>query len=330
MSKKPAILVIIMCCIFVNQSKSQDAEFSQFFNAPLYMNPAFAGVNEGPRFVVNYRNQWAALANAFITYAASYDQNFEGIGGGIGIIAVSDRQADGLLVSNSLSGIYSYQINLSRTFGLRAAGQVTFMQKKINADQLVFSDNLNPDNGSIIPGVSSDLPDITSKGIFDLAGGILFYTKKFYGGISAKHVTAPNESFISSQRTSIPLRMGINAGFEFHSKRSARTQSYFSPNALFVQQNSFKQLTIGAILGIGVVYGGLSYRSAFENGDAVILLMGLHKGIFKFGYSYDATISDLDKSSGTHELSLVLNLHDSQKVQSKRSTKRFTDCPNVF
>jgi type IX secretion system PorP/SprF family membrane protein len=171
---------------------------------------------------------------------------------------------------------------------------------------------------------------MTSRGLVDIAGGILFYTKKFYAGISGKHVTSPNESFISSQTSPLPFRIDGNVGFELHSKKSTKTPVYFSPNLLFSQQGSFKQLNVGAILGVGVFYGGLYFRAAFGNNDAIITMAGLRRGIFKFGYSYDATISNLQNSGGTHELSMVLNFHDSEKLKSKRSTRKFTECPFVF
>ena len=47
------------------QSYAQDLHFSQFYAAPLYLNPAFAGTAGGPRFILNYRNQWPGINNAF-------------------------------------------------------------------------------------------------------------------------------------------------------------------------------------------------------------------------------------------------------------------------
>jgi type IX secretion system PorP/SprF family membrane protein len=327
---KRIIVGIILCRMLAVNAFSQDAEFSQFFNAPLYLNPAFAGVGEGPRFCLNYRNQWAALDNAYLSYTASYDQNFEAINGGIGVLMMSDRQAGGLLSTTGISGIYSYQLNLSPKFGLKAGAQFSYVQKRIDAAQLVFAENINPDNGSITGGISADVPDNTSKGIADIGGGVLIYTKSFYAGLSAKHVTSPNESFYSSQISPWPVRVAANIGIEFRSRKNARTAAYFSPNLLFVQQASFRQLNAGAILGVGVVYAGLYFRSAFANSDAVIVMAGLKRGVFKFGYSYDATVSSLESTGGTHELSLVLNFHDSKKVQFRRNTRRFTDCPEIF
>ncbi|MBK9730571.1 MAG: PorP/SprF family type IX secretion system membrane protein [Chitinophagaceae bacterium] len=327
---KRAILGIILFRCFLANTLAQDVEFSQFFNSPLYLNPAYAGVGEGPRFCMNYRNQWAALNDAYVTYTASYDQNIDALNGGIGVLVATDRQANGLLTATGASGIYSYQLNLSKNFGIKAAAQISFVQKRIDASQLIFAENINPYNGSTTGGISADMPDVTSKGIADIGGGIVFYTRSFYAGLSAKHVTSPNESFISSQVSPWPVRIGANIGIELHSKKGAKTPVYFSPNLLFAQQETFKQLNIGAILGIGLIYGGIYFRSAFGNNDAMIFMTGLRKGIFKFGYSYDATISNLESTGGTHELSVVMNLHDSRKVQFKRNAKKFSDCPEVF
>jgi type IX secretion system PorP/SprF family membrane protein len=325
------IAILLILFSWRSAVQAQDLEFSQFFNSPLYLNPAFAGVDEGPRFALNYRNEWAGLNNAYISYAASYDQRFDGIGGGIGVIVLSDQQANGIYTGNSVTGIYSYQVNLSRKFGLQAAAQVSLVQKRIQNDKLVFAENINPNDGTLISTGSADLPDQTSKTFPDFGAGFLFYSPKTYFGFSVKHITSPNESLLSTQDSPLTFRIAGNFGVEFHNKPSKRTPFYFSPNIFLASQSRFKQLTAGAIAGIGVFYGGISYRTTFTNGDATILLAGLQKGIFRFGYSFDATASGLKGStSGTHELSLVVNFHDSEKIKKKRSGKKFSTCPKVF
>jgi len=327
--KGVAIILFFFSWQFTAQA--QDLEFSQFFNAPLYLNPAFAGVKGGPRFALNYRNEWAGLGNAYISYAASYDQHFNVLDGGIGIQVLSDQQANGIYVANSVTGVYSYQINLSKKFSLQAAAQIALVQKRIQNDKLIFAENINPDNGAIVSSGSVDLPDRPSRTFPDFGAGFLFFTQKTFFGIAMKHLTSPNESLLSTQTSPLPYLITGNFGVEFHSKSTKKTPIFFSPNIFVASQSKFKQLTAGAILGIGVFYGGLSYRTTFTNGDATILMAGLQKGVFKFGYSFDATVSGLKGStSGSHELSLVVNFHDLEKVQQKLHTKKASQCPKVF
>jgi type IX secretion system PorP/SprF family membrane protein len=326
--KGVAIILLICCC---KNSLCQDLEFSQYFNAQAYTNPAFTGVDHGPRFSLNYRNEWAALGNAYISYAAAYDQNFPTLGGGLGAVIVRDRQGNGLYLTNSFTGYYSYQINLSRNYGLRAGAQVGLVQHRIATESLVFAENIDPDDGSVVSNNSVDLPDQPNKSFADFGAGFLLYTEKFFLGASAKHLTSPDESLLSSQTSPLPMRWSINLGWEFQSSKRKQADVYFTPNFLFVQQAKFKQLTGGAILGVGLVYGGIYYRSTFANGDAVIFQAGLKKGTFKMGYSYDATVSALKgNGGGSHELALVVNIHDSEKLKEKKRSKIYSKCPEVF
>ncbi|HYV90880.1 MAG TPA: PorP/SprF family type IX secretion system membrane protein [Chitinophagales bacterium] len=320
--------IILFLFSWQSAAHAQDLEFSQFFNAPLYLNPALAGVDIGPRFALNYRNEWAGLGNAYISYAASYDQHFDALNGAIGVLVVSDQQANGIYVGNSVTGIYSYQINFSKKFALQGAASVALVQKRIQSDKLIFAENINPNDGSIISSGSVDLPDRSSRTFPDFGAGFLFFTPKTFFGFSVKHLTSPNESLLSTQTSPLTFRIAGNFGVEFHSKSTKKTPVFFSPNIFLASQAKFKQLTAGAILGIGLFYGGFSYRTTFTNGDATILMAGLQKGVFKFGYSFDATVSGLKGStSGSHELSLVLNFHDSEKVQKKLHTKKASQCP---
>ncbi|MCS6990328.1 MAG: type IX secretion system membrane protein PorP/SprF, partial [Chitinophagales bacterium] len=81
---------------------AQDLEFTQVYSMPVYENPAFAGSEIGPRFSLAHRNQWAGLNNAYLSFAAAYDQWAQALSGGIGLMAVADLQADGLYQRNSL------------------------------------------------------------------------------------------------------------------------------------------------------------------------------------------------------------------------------------
>ena len=70
---------------------AQDPQFSQFYQAPLYLNPGFTGITQQQRFVVNHRIQWPNLPQAFSTYAASYDIFVDELRSGFGIMATTDK-----------------------------------------------------------------------------------------------------------------------------------------------------------------------------------------------------------------------------------------------
>lgn len=54
--------------------RAQDIHFSQIHETPLFLSPANTGFYNGYfRAIANYRNQWAAMNNAFQTGAISLD-----------------------------------------------------------------------------------------------------------------------------------------------------------------------------------------------------------------------------------------------------------------
>jgi hypothetical protein len=120
--RRRAIVGILFAFGCIVTANAQDPEFTQFFNSPLYCNPALAGVGEGAPVLLSITGINGRLrVRPTPTYAASYDQHIEALNGGIGFLCMSDRQANGLLTSTGVSGMYSYQINVSRSFGLKAA-----------------------------------------------------------------------------------------------------------------------------------------------------------------------------------------------------------------
>jgi type IX secretion system PorP/SprF family membrane protein len=95
---------------------------------------------------------------------------------------------------------------------------------------------------------------------------------------------------------------------------------YISPNILYQKQRDFQQFNVGFYAAKPPLIGGLWYRGQ----DAFIALVGLQQGIFKFGYSYDVTVSKLyNASAGSHELSMGLNFACHPKKKRFRTIK----CP---
>ena len=62
-----ALMTVLTSTIVPGEVRAQDAEFTQFYANPVFMNPAFAGSARCPRFVMQYRNQWPAMSGNYVT-----------------------------------------------------------------------------------------------------------------------------------------------------------------------------------------------------------------------------------------------------------------------
>ncbi len=332
------ITLIAACIVFLfNIGYSQDPIFSQFYAAPLQLNPAFTGNTYSPNIALNYRNQWPDIPNAYITYAASVDQFSESLNSGFGLLLLSDQAGDGLLQTNKLSGFYAYKIQVNRELNFKIGTEFTVVQSKLDWDRLVFRDQLDPEFGPISPGGSpfptDELqPDNLTKTYFDFSAGFLAYSKQFYGGIALKHLITPNEYFYptnSNLNTGLPMRVTIHGGAEFiiveGNKR--KPAAFISPNIMFIKQGDFGQINAGAYGSVGRVFAGLWYRHAFSNPDAAIVMVGVRESGFKIGYSYDLTVSGLSNiaggTGGSHEISFIINFEKKRGVD-------YSDCFGLF
>jgi type IX secretion system PorP/SprF family membrane protein len=314
---KKLLLVLIFGMITI-MSMAQDPEFSQFYAAPLYLNPAFAGSVRCPRITMNYRNQWPAILGQFTTYDVEYDQYVSSLSGGIGIMAWKDNAGSGTISTTNFSGIYSYQMNLSREFTINAGFQASYMQKNLDWSKLTFGDEIDPRYGFIY--TTQEVAPQGKSSFLDLSAGILGYTNEFYGGVAVAHLTQPNEGFISAN-TPLPMKITAHFGAMIPMDDSRRNTSYISPNILFVQQQNFQQINLGLYVERGPLVGGLWYRF----GDAIIALIGIQTNGLKIGYSYDITVNKLSNATGgAHEISLSYQF----ECHPRKRRFRTISCPS--
>jgi len=310
----------ILFCLLLSglQLKGQDPIFSQFYSAPLQLNAAFAGNTYAPRISLNYRNQWPELNSTYVTYAVSYDQFFEDLNSGFGIMVLSDDAGQGLLNTNRFSGFYSYRLQINREFFMKFGVEGSFVQTRFDWDRFLFGDAIDPIVGPISPGgtpfPSEEVrPEDLTKNYLDISTGFLVYSSRFYAGVGIKHLNTPNEGLLGineNLNTGLPMRLTFHGGMELTLiEGNNRSQGAFiSPNVMYIRQGAFSQLNAGAYVSYGPFFAGAWYRTTFANQDALIFSAGGGKGIFKMGYSYDITISGLaGQTGGSHEVSLLIN-----------------------
>jgi len=309
---------LAVICGLSFESSAQDPAFSQFYANPLYLNPALAGSAQCPRVILNYRNQWPGIPATFVTYSASYDQYVDALSGGIGLQAYHDRAGTGIINTNHVSGMYAYQLAVDRNFSIKAGFQATYYQRSIDWSSLTFGDQIDERFGFIYN--TGETPIESNVNRIDFSAGFLGFTDRFYFGLAAHHLTEPNESFFQNAESRLPRKYTGHVGALIPLNSAVPEEGSISPNIVYQRQGEFNQLNLGMYLNKGIMTGGVWYRW----NDALIFLVGIYTDAFRFGYSYDVTVSSLGTQTlGSHEISVTMMF----PCRQKRRKFRQMQCP---
>lgn len=315
-----ALMACIIGLLSGNIGRAQDAEYSQFFANPLYLNPALAGAEGFHRAVINYRNQWPGMDKGFVTYNASYDQYIPKMHGGIGVLLNMDNAGNGILKTTQASLIYAYTLRVNYNLFINMALQATFYQRSLDWEMLRFGDQYDPLQGTI--HISDEKPpDFESIYAPDFSAGLVFgYKSAIHGGIAVNHLTQPNMAFYSQHEDRLRMKVTGHLGVNINMQGGSMLFDpvfWISPNILYQQQGDFHQVNAGLyVVRLPVALGGW-YRHNFENADAFIVLVGIiHKNL-KIGYSYDITLSKLKSyTGGAHEISVAWQFGSQEKLRT--------------
>lgn len=342
--------ILVLFVLFAINCWGQDPIFSQFYNAPLQINPAFAGISEDPVVAINYRDQGPGIVQrfgfpngAYTTYAASYDQYFPSANSGVGLLIIGDTAGEGtsggnLISTIGASGFYSYNLNVNDEYFLKFGLEAGFTQSRINWAELCFLDQLQNNPGSSCQTLptgstsSSAPPGNLSQTYFDVSMGMMLYSSRYYGGVSIKHLNTPDYNFYANNSNladGLPVRMAVHGGYQLELDPTQRRTfgAYVAPNFLYVRQADLSQLNLGAIVGYQHFFVGGWYRHAFGNPDAVILSAGTSVGKIKVSYSFDFTVSNLaiNSTRGAHEVGIIYNF---ARPEDKKGN--INDCFSIF
>ena len=319
---RSVFLVAISFFVLTGQGNAQDVQYSQFYSAPLYLNPAFTGATQLTRVGTNYRTQWPALEANYVTLSAYADHFIEDKNSGIGLLIQTDKEGLAGLRSTSFSGLYAYQLPISKNYTLRAGIQAGYVIRDINFSSLTFGDQYDQ-NGFISGPTAEQFDTGAQKNYFDLGTGLLLYNESSWLGVSVAHLTTPNQSLIGED-SPLPMKFSVHAGHKFYFKTGVMGSGMYAedqerslaPTVQYRQQGKFSQLDIGLYytfepLILGAWYRGIPYKQfdSYVNNEAIVFLLGYSKrnkeNILNIGYSYDVTISNLGAASGgAHEFSL--------------------------
>lgn len=312
--KRTLLLLLLVGCM--GSIQGQDFYFSQFYSAPLYLNPAMTGSSEMTRMGINYRKQWPGLEFDFNGYSAFIDHYSFDLKSGIGLAVNSFNEQHLRLSSTEVSFLYSYNLDLSDSWNLRMGSQTSYVMKNGFFDNSLFGDQIDVFNRTIQPGSMDALSHVDPFNYLDLSFGFLATTPDAWFGGSAHHVNNPAIRYSGENRHDLmdakySAHGGVQFDFEPQNYWGEGTQRNMTVMANYIVQGPFSQLDVSSQVLYDQFIAGLGYRgipgiNLMPNQDSIIFLLGfsLDSGLI-IGYSYDWMISNVGMyTKGSHEFSM--------------------------
>lgn len=282
-------IYILLLCPFLGVS--QDIHFSQWYNNPLFLNPANAGQFDGDyRITAHQREQWVSVSVPFSSTSVAFDMPYKSWGFGAQLFR--DQSGSSNLSLTQLSFSLARFVE-SWSFGFHFG----FAQQRIDYSELYFLDA-----GEQIPSLS--------KGYMDFGLGVnntLFISEsELKVGYSLAHINRPNRSFYSD-KDPLAVKHQLTTNFE----KPLSPQWALEPFLYYALQGQQAQCVLGSNISFDIseyYYQDIKLEagSFYRFGDAVGVLIGVNWQSSHLAFTYDWNVSDLVPASnylGAWELS---------------------------
>lgn len=327
------MLIAISALLTSNLCHAQGIHFSQYYNAPLLLNPANTALmpDADYRVGVNYRSQWATIPVPYKTTSAYADfQVFRNKNLtnwlGLGIAFWNDKAGDGNLSLSQFQGLVAYHVQMGESSMLSAGISASSVQRKVDFDKLTFDRQW--DGFVFDRTLSNGEHGYTVKtNYFDLAAGInyaFFPNENVYlkVGFGMAHITQPKESFYG-QTNQLGLRPTANIDLLL----KAGYNVIINPSFYYTNQKGASELLYGTLFKVNVSGTDKTNTSlilgAFHRWDeAIVAEFGMQFNQWTIMTSYDFTVSTLspaNKSQGAFEIGIMYQGFYGEFSRNRRS-----------
>ncbi|HOZ87111.1 MAG TPA: PorP/SprF family type IX secretion system membrane protein [Bacteroidia bacterium] len=304
------ILTCIILSVYIN-GVAQDIHWSQPWNALIYQNPAFAGIDSRYSIGVNYRDQWNAVNKSYKTFMVAGDYRFqkglpENVAIGLGEIISSDNSADGSYKTNSGGLVLSCLVKANPFVNIGAGIGYSIVQNSL-ADNFTWGAQFdgNSYNSSLATGENNN-KFFHQYG--DLNAGVSYIYNRNVGtvngndnmkwiiGYSVNHLTQPNIAITGNKDKIAVKHLATITGL-----LPIKDNFSWRPVILFGRQGKMNEITFGTLarytLGEVSQITGIKKGMQFSIGalyrvnDAFIPTAEFQKANYILALSYDVNAS---------------------------------------
>lgn len=323
------VTILLATLGIISGVNGQDPQFSQYYSAGAYLNPAMVGLESKTSISLNHREQKLGVDHPFILSQVSFVQpiNFADEKskqtGGVGLSVYNDISGvSGYLRKTGMmiSAAYNARINVQSTLTFGIQGNHT--QKVVDFNKLEWGSQYNPERGYDQSMQSSYSGVVDKTGFTSFNAGAIFEFQpvtdpkkgptSWYVGLTGSNLNVPDESLVSDiGNLKVPALLKFHAGLSKVVKQKINIQ----PSVLVMKQRTAYQINVGSYLSWKLnnyaqvnkdieLDAGLWYRL---NDSFILGAGGSYQG-FTLALSYDLNTTslqyDVPADGGTMEISL--------------------------
>jgi type IX secretion system PorP/SprF family membrane protein len=345
MTGKYKFIYLILFTLVFGNAQAQDIHFSQLTETPMYLTPANTGFFNGYfRATANYRNQWAAMNNAFQTFGVSVDGGLFRTKNrsaflGLGLTIFRDQAGAGNLTTTSALLNVSSIIKTGRKSALSLG--MAFGSIGTNADysKLTYESQFN--GNTFDPNINSQEIPYRQFTTLDLGFGAAYEinnakydqdrndNRSIKFGIGAFHLNRPTQEFGAGSKYKLPVRMAysILSSFDIEDTRFTVT-----PMFVYQTQGEYQNMVFGSDIKFRMVTGtkvtgkkkqnSIGVGVFYRRNDAIIARLIADIGDLSFSISNDFNVSGYraatNVSGGGFEVALRYNMLANSLFDTKR------------
>lgn len=298
--------------------KAQGIHFSQYYHAPMLLNPANTGLmpENDYRVGANYRNQWGSIPVPYRTMSAYGDFQLlhsteSNSWMGIGAAIFNDKAGDGDLSLNRFVGFAAYHLALGHSSMISAGLSGAYTQRSVDFSKLSF--DVQWDGFTFNRDLpNNELPGTAKTNYFDVGAGLnyaFFPNEAVYVkfGVGVSNINQPSESFYGKDN-----RLGLRPSANLDGFFRMTERFIFNPSAYYSQQKEAYEMVFGMMFqywlgGRGNEATQLLLGPYHRLGESLIPAFGIEIGTIRVVSSYDFTVSDIkdyNRSRGAFEISI--------------------------
>jgi len=312
---------LFICLLLVTAAaKSQDINFSQFYELPLLRNPALAGIFAGDiRVTSAFRSQWQSVTTPYRTLGLGMEYK-KPVGRSndfitLGMQLTNDIAGDSRLRRTQVFPVLNYHKSLSgeKDTYLSAGLMGGPVIQSFDPSKLSFDDQFV--NGSYSPS-NPTKQVFTNTGFtyWDAAVGLNFSSTagestRYYVGLGLFHFTKPKVAFQKQYDIVLNPKWVVNAGLSAPLGDANKLIVY----ADYFMQGGARQIQGGLLLSHDLAGNDENLKTTISGGafyrwnDALVPVIKLDYNQFAVGITYDVNVSKLKTASqyrGAYEITL--------------------------